>query len=592
VTTTVPVGKAPTGITVGAGSVWVANSGDGTVTRINPSNPTATKTIAVGGSPQAVSVAGGRVWVTVDRQALETAAGPAPGGVARIDSQADLDYLDPALAFGPGSWQLLYATCAQLVGYPDKPAPAGSQLQPEVAQSLPRRSADGKTYTFTIRRGFRFSPPSDQPVTAATFKYAIERSLSPGMKSPAQSFLDDVVGARAYTAGKARRIAGITARRNTLTIRLVAPAPDLVTRLAMPFFCAVPPGTPIDPKGVRVVPSAGPYYVASYTPGQGVVLRRNPNYTGTRPHHFDRIELTVNVSRKKTTAEIEAGRVDYAQDGPDPADFARLAARYGPASPAARRGRQQFFVNPGPSLEFLVLNTRRPLFEDARVRRAVNYAVDRRALTRIGDAYSGVPGQPTDQYLPPDMPGFEDAKIYPPTPNVAAARRLIGPGSRTAILYTCNQPHCDRLAQVLRTNLAAIGIELQVKSFPIAALDTRIGRKGEPYDLAFGQWLADYLDPDDFLNYLLASGAGGTIPPFDDAAYVRKAAAGAKLTGPRRYLAYGSLDADVARNDAPWVAIANQASHDFFSARMGCQVSNPFGWIDLTALCIRKGSRG
>ncbi len=87
--------------------------------------------------------------------------------------------MDPALAFYPDSWQLLDATCAKLVNYPDKPAPAGSQLEPEVAQSLPTRSPDGKTYTFTIRKGFRFSPPSNEPVTAQTFKHAIERSLSP-----------------------------------------------------------------------------------------------------------------------------------------------------------------------------------------------------------------------------------------------------------------------------------------------------------------------------------------------------------------------------------------------------------------------------
>jgi hypothetical protein len=78
------------------------------------------------------------------------------------------------------------------------------------------------------------------------------------------------------------------------------------------------------------------------------------------------------------------------------------------------------------------------------------------------------------------------------------------------------------------------------------------------------------------------------IPPFDDPGYARKAAAAARLTGPRRYLAYGALDADVARNDAPWIAIGNQASHDFFSARMGCQVFNPVYGMSLAALCIRK----
>ena len=80
---------------------------------------------------------------------------------------------------------MLYATCAKLLNYPDKAGLAGSELVPEVAQSLPARSADGKTYTFTIRSGFRFSPPSTERVTAQTFKHAIERTLNPAMKSPA-----------------------------------------------------------------------------------------------------------------------------------------------------------------------------------------------------------------------------------------------------------------------------------------------------------------------------------------------------------------------------------------------------------------------
>ena len=122
---------------------------------------------------------------------------------------------------------------------------------PEVAQSLPTRSADGKTYTFTIRKGFRFSPPSNEPVTAQTFKYAIERSLSPMMKSPrVERFLGDVVGAKAYVAGKAPHISGIVARGNTLTIRLTVagagsplPARDAVLLRRPARYAARPQGS-------------------------------------------------------------------------------------------------------------------------------------------------------------------------------------------------------------------------------------------------------------------------------------------------------------------------------------------------------------
>jgi hypothetical protein len=127
-------------------------------------------------------------------------------------------------------------------------------------QSQPTRSGSGP--------GFRFSPRSNQPVTAQTFKDSIERTLTPRMHGPAAQYVADVVGARSYTAGKASHVAGVVASGDTLTIRLLAPAPDFLSRIAWPAFCAVPSNTP---KGARLIPSSGPYYVASYTPGQRVV---------------------------------------------------------------------------------------------------------------------------------------------------------------------------------------------------------------------------------------------------------------------------------------------------------------------------------
>ncbi len=589
VTTTIPVGRSPAGVAVGDSAVWVANSGDGTVTRIDPSGRRQPVQITVGGSPQGVVVEHGRVWVTVDPQTIEPLASASQGGVARLNAVSQLDSMDPALAYTPITWQLLYATCTKLVNYPDKAGPAGSQLVPEVARSLPARSADGKTYTFAIRNGFRFSPPSNQAVTAQTFKYSIERALSAQMKGGGRGYLGDVVGARAFMTGHAPHVTGIVARGDTLTVHLVSPAPDLITRLALPFFCAVPIGTPLDPKGVRAIPSAGPYFVASYTPGQGVVLKRNPNYRGSRTRDLNSLQLTIGVSAKTTDSAIEAGSVDYGLDGVDPSDADQLASRYGPGPTASARA-QQYFVNPQLAVDYILLNTHRPLFHDTRLRRAVNYAIDRRTLARIGSPFAGERERPTDQYLPPGMPGFKDAHIYPFTPAVAKARRLAGGKRRVGVLYTCNQSPCDEIAQTVKTNLAAIGIDVRVRAFPISALFTRLGRPGEPFDLAVGGvgWIADYPDPDDFLNFVIGSGAGGTFAPFTDPGFQRQARAAAQLTGPSRYLAYGKFDATAARSYAPWVALANPVVRDFFSARMGCQVFSPVYGMDLAALCIRK----
>ena len=102
---------------------------------------------------------------------------------------------------------------------------------PDAARAAPTVSDGGRTYTFVIRPGLRFSPPSNQLVTAETFKHTIERSLSPrksmglGGSGPGQHDLSDVVGAAAYIAGKAQHIAGIKAHGDRLTIRLTDPPP-------------------------------------------------------------------------------------------------------------------------------------------------------------------------------------------------------------------------------------------------------------------------------------------------------------------------------------------------------------------------------
>jgi YVTN family beta-propeller protein len=584
-TSTIPVGRSPAGVSLGAGSVWVANAGDGTVMRIDPVTEKVIATIPVGGSPQAITIAGGRAWVSVDTLTIPT--GPAAGGgTARLVSQPDVDSMDPAVAYNGLSQGLLYATCAKLLNYPDKSGAPGSQLVPEVAQSLPTRSADGRSYTFTIRPGFRFSPPSTETVTAQTFKATIERSLNPRMKSPVASEFGDIVGARAYMAGKTAHIAGVIARGNTLTIRLVAPAPDLLSRTAEPALCAVPSDTPVDPQGVRVIPSAGPYRVASYTPGQGVVLTRNPNYGGSRPHRLARIELTVGISDQRAVAQVEAGTADYLADGSVPKeDAGTLAVRYGPGSPAAKRGRQQYFVNAGPQLDLFALNTHRPLFADPRLRRAANYAIDRARLARLGDEYAPLPEPPTDHYLPPGLPGYAKLHIYPFSPDVAKARRLAAGRARTtAVLYTCNIAPCDQQAQIVKTDLAAIGIRLTVKAFTDGTLYAKTATPGEPFDIAWLGWLPDYPDPNAILNPLLE--AGTLIPTLNDPRYRARIAAAGRLTGTKRYLTYARLDADLTRNAAPFVAFGNSSSHDLFSARIGCQVFTFYG-VDLANLCIR-----
>jgi YVTN family beta-propeller protein len=594
---TIAVGRSPAGVAVGAGSVWVANSGDGTVSRIDPQTNEVAATIPVGASPQDVTVAAGRVWVSVRPRTLTEAK---LGGTLRIELAEGPKSLDPALGwFNTYEIQLAYATGARLLNYPDAPAPAGSRPEPEVAESLPSRSRDGKTYTFTIRKGFRFSPPSREPVSAQTFKYTIERALSPKLNGPAGLYVSDIAGTRDYVEGRVRHIAGISASGDKLRIQLTRPAGDFPTRIALPFFAAVPTNTPIDP-GLGKVPSAGPYYVAAFDRDEGVLLKRNPNYRGSRPRRPRQIRFTPGISRARAAAHVEGGSADFSpgieHNGSLP-QAPRLARRYGPGSDAAKAGRQRYFINPLLEVDQIALNTSRPLFSSTTVRQAVNYAIDRRALARQGGLELKLPSRPTDRYLPPGMPGFEDARLYPLRPNLAKARRLAGGERRTAVLYAYDRPPAPQLAEIVKSNLKAIGIDVEVKLFAKGVLFERAARKDEPYDMLMNGWFVDYADPADFLSQLdgrtldedsYLSGAFLNLARFDDPAFNRRLIAAERLAGPRRYSTYSRIERDMVRDGAPWAAFGNETSHDFFSARIGCQVYQPVYGIDLGALCIRR----
>ena len=131
------------------------------------------------------------------------------GGTFRISLAAGsgIDYIDPALAYTPAAWALLDTVCARLLAYPDKRPPAGLRPVPEVAVAPPKVSRDLRTYTFTLRTGFRFSDGT--PVRASAFARAINRTLAPGVASPGAQLTRDIVGAADVLAGRTRSAAGV-----------------------------------------------------------------------------------------------------------------------------------------------------------------------------------------------------------------------------------------------------------------------------------------------------------------------------------------------------------------------------------------------
>jgi len=498
-------------------------------------------------------------------------------------NSTDITYLDPALNYDFYGWRLEAATCAMLLGYPDKSGPASARLYPEVAKGFPKVSGNGTTYTYTLRSGFRFSDGT--PVTAASYARAIERALAPKMQSPAATFFSDIVGADKVLAGKATRPSGVTANGNTLTIRLTKVAPDFISRMAMNFMCAIPPNLPVDSSGVNTPPGAGPYYISSKEKGSQIVLRKNPYYGGTRRQNWDLIRVVVEMGEQASYLQVRKGEADIDLYSLPTASHAQLTKEFG-------INKSRYFVHPSNSIGYFALNTSRGFFKDPKARQAVAYAVNRPAITRLAGLNAGTPNE---QILPPGIPGFRNAPVYPlDRPNVEKAKALLGGRTAKVVMYTTNDPLGINTGQMLQANLKAIGIDVQVKPLTFAVLIDKSGTRGEPVDITSIGWFADYPDPYDFINILLdgrtiAAKNNVNVSYFDNPTYQKRMDSAAKLAGDARYRAYGTLDIDITRNQSPLVITNNQNVREFISSKIGCPTySFAWGGLNLVTLCPKR----
>jgi DNA-binding SARP family transcriptional activator/ABC-type transport system substrate-binding protein/streptogramin lyase len=562
-------------IAYGDNALWFTNDAAGTVTRVDAQTDT-TRQYHLGHLLTGIGVRGRIVAVSVSPNATDLVKN-VHGKVLQIRFSQDwIDDTDPAVAAAPGTnewpWlqQLFYATGARLLSYRDAPAPAGWRLAPEVAATLPAVSRDGRTYNFEIRPGFRFSPPSNQPVTAQTFQYSIERALSPqlGLNAPAVAVASDIVGVRAFRAGRASHITGITTRGNKLVITLVHRAPDFPERIALSYFSAVPIGTPVVANGLRdPIPSAGPYYLTVNSGGVAAVLRRNPNYHGPRAQNLDAVIYRTQPQIGDAVAAIARGRADnIAEPDSTLAPTSQLARAYGQKVAGQRR----YVLAPMLATDELVFNTEQGLFRDARLRRAVNLALDRPALAAaLGDLV-------TDRILPPGIPGFQNQHVYPLNgPDLRRARALAAGHGGRAVLAVCAQPACLELGRIVAADLARIGIHLALHQYAGDIASTTHRRAA---DIVLVRAFAPYPDPIATLQAALGN---------HDA---RNIAALAQLDRRQRLDPAEQADLGLIRTQAPVAAFGTPTIPELFSSRVGCKTFQPlFYGVDLTSLCLRSG---
>ena len=507
------------------------------------------------------------------------------GGIFRVSFQGEglaaFDHVDPALASTRESWVLLDTVCARLMRYRDRKPPQGYQLVTEVAAAAPTISADGRTYTFRLRRGFRFSDGS--PVRADAFAQAIHRTLAHGVDSPGWGYTQAIVGAKDVRDGTSAKASGVVATDYTLRIRFTREVRDFAAWTTMPSFCAVPPTLPPSPEGVRTFPGAGPYVIREYRPGQRVVIRRNRYYGGDRAHHVEGYDVDLSAnSPQEVLDRIEAGKADWGH-AMSAIHFERdLISKYG-------INHKRLFVEPGLTLKLYALNSSRPLFKgNPELRRAVNNAINRTELVLRNVE------QATDQYLPPLVRGFKDHQIYPLEGDMRRAKALAEGNLRTgkAVFYVPDWPQKLSAAQALQEQLAEIGLDVEIRKLAefatASAYRGRLGNADEPWDLAIVIWTPDFVDPSGYVNRLLdTQSAGGTnLAQFDDGAFLDLMRQAARRQGSARDKAYAALDLQLGRDAAPLVPIAILNEATFVSARTGCVVLRP--GLVLTTVCLKR----
>ena len=417
-------------------------------------------------------------------------------GTLRLLASTGAGSIDPQINYTVQYWQLFAVVYDGLVGFRRVAGAAGLELVPNLATEIPRPDDDGRRYVFHIRRDLRFSDGSRvRPTDVAASFRRIFRVVGP----TGGSFYGGIVGAAAcLKAPRTCVLQGVEADddMSTLTVRLTHQDPDFLLKLALPHASVLPASAPSQDGGSEPLVGTGPYRIAAYDPARGVRLERNPyfqvwNSDAQPPGRPDVIDYRFGLEDEAEVTQIENGQADWMFETPPLDRLHELGSDYA----------SQVHINPALAIWFLPMNTHEPPFDDIRVRRAFNMAIDRDAAVKL----FGGPrlATPSCQILPPRLPGYSP---YCPFPHdIEAARELVREsgtlGMRVSLVIDTSAT-MRAIGTYLLDVLQQLGFDARLRVLSGNLQFSYIQNTENHVQISLTPWYADYPSATDFLPLL------------------------------------------------------------------------------------------
>jgi peptide/nickel transport system substrate-binding protein len=597
VVATIDVGPTPVSVAAGGGAVWVANEGDGTISRIDVDRNQVDKTISLASSPNALVLSGDTVWSTT-RPSLSSHR----GGVLRVESEfSACRCIDPASSSGIVNFIHRSVTTLAydgLVSHRRVGGIAGGALVGNLAVRVPTPTDQGRTYTFQLRRGIHYS--NGASLRASDFRDSLERLLT---INPAVASFYGIVGASDCSARPPERCdlsAGIEVNdgTGTITIHLAKPDPDFLHKLALSPASVVPAGTPLRAARDQPIPGTGPYRIADFDPDANMRLVRNPHFRvwspDARPDGYPD-EIRVHQFNSEDIGEYDASIAAVESGEADLIDVITLKGERVRDLLTRRVGRVH--TDPTPLTFWMVLNNRVAPFNDLRVRRALNFAVDRGRVIALGGGPPFV--APSCQILPSGFPGYQPYCPYTLAPNpggtwtgpdLPTANALIGEsGTRgmrvEVVIYGDGGPVPVNIARYFVHLLEQLGYRSSLRLIPdyIDYL-TYMSDSRHRAQIGLSGWQADFLAPSDFFrplfscaSFLPATPENSNWTEFCDRgidAEMSRAAAAQTTDTARANEFWADVDRALV-DQAVVVPFANPRTRIFVSDRVGNYQSHP-----------------